>query len=171
MQLIIHEGSGDSVKVGYECPCGCSPSVSYARAAESVHEGCCCGNEFTVGGEDIEPLEQRPGFHSETQSFEAPWGAPLRASWMVGPSVHADRAAGVSHGDAHEHHTEQADGDEAATVMDPVCGMTVEPTAAEGKGLHSAYQGRDHYFCGRGCKLDFDEDPERYLDPSYVPAM
>ena len=27
------------------------------------------------------------------------------------------------------------------------------------------------FFCGRGCKLDFDEDPERYLDPGYVPRM
>jgi Cu+-exporting ATPase len=59
----------------------------------------------------------------------------------------------------------------APTVTDPVCGMDVEPRAATAKGLHSNHEGQDYYFCGRGCKLDFDEGPERFLDPSYVPSM
>jgi Cu+-exporting ATPase len=58
-----------------------------------------------------------------------------------------------------------------APTEDPVCGMTVELEAARAKGLHSRYRDVDYYFCGKGCKLDFDEDPERYLDPSYVPSM
>lgn len=61
--------------------------------------------------------------------------------------------------------------DQAQTATDPVCGMSVEPGAATEKGLHSNHAGTDHYFCGRGCKLDFDEDPEKYLDPGYVPSM
>jgi len=55
--------------------------------------------------------------------------------------------------------------------LDPVCGMTVDARAAEAKGLRSTYKEHDYYFCGRGCKLDFDEDPGRYLDPSYTPSM
>ncbi len=55
-----------------------------------------------------------------------------------------------------------------ATEIDPVCGMHVE---TEGAQLVSEYDGRTYYFCGKGCKLDFDEDPKRYLDPSYQPSM
>ena len=28
-----------------------------------------------------------------------------------------------------------------------------------------------YYFCGKGCGLDFDENPARILDPSYTPSM
>ena len=43
---------------------------------------------------------------------------------------------------------------------DPVCGMTVE----EGKeGGKSEYKGKTYYFCGPGCKRDFDRDPEKYI--------
>ena len=58
-----------------------------------------------------------------------------------------------------------------ATAIDPVCGMTVQVAEAIAKGLHSRHEDQDYVFCGRGCKLDFDEDPERYLDPRYVPSM
>ncbi len=55
--------------------------------------------------------------------------------------------------------------------MDPVCGMTVVIADALGKDLHLEHAGTDYYFCGRGCKLEFGDDPERFLDPSYVPSM
>jgi Cu+-exporting ATPase len=58
-----------------------------------------------------------------------------------------------------------------ATAIDPVCGMTVQIPFAMAKGLHSTHAGKDYVFCGKGCKLEFDDDPERYLDPSYVPSM
>jgi Cu+-exporting ATPase len=57
------------------------------------------------------------------------------------------------------------------TTTDPVCGMTVDPVVATAKGLHSEHQGTDYYFCGKGCKLDFDEEPERFLSPDYAPSM
>jgi YHS domain-containing protein len=49
--------------------------------------------------------------------------------------------------------------------------MTVVPAVAIEKGLHVSRQGIDYSFCGKGCKLDFIEDPERFLDPAYVPSM
>jgi YHS domain-containing protein len=55
--------------------------------------------------------------------------------------------------------------------IDPVCGMTVDIQVAGAKGLHSRHQDVDYWFCGRGCKLDFDEQPERFLDPAYRPSM
>jgi YHS domain-containing protein len=60
---------------------------------------------------------------------------------------------------------------QASAATDPVCGMGVDPAAAIERGLHSRYRDADYYFCGRGCKLEFDDDPERYLDPSYTPPM
>jgi Cu+-exporting ATPase len=56
-------------------------------------------------------------------------------------------------------------------AVDPVCGMTVDPEAARATGRFSQYKGVDYFFCSRGCKLDFDEEPERYLDPTYEPSM
>jgi len=50
-----------------------------------------------------------------------------------------------------------------ATVMDPVCGMTVQ---AAGARYTSAYDGKTFKFCGIGCKERFDHEPERYSVPS-----
>jgi xanthine dehydrogenase accessory factor len=46
-----------------------------------------------------------------------------------------------------------------AEEIDPVCGMTVDPTHA----LHrSEYQGRSIFFCCAGCKRKFDRDPAQF---------
>ncbi len=57
----------------------------------------------------------------------------------------------------------------AATEKDPVCGMTVDPD--RNPDLKFEYKGKTYWFCGKGCMLDFKEDPEAYLDPSYQPHM
>lgn len=167
MELTLLEGDATTVRAGYSCPCGCTPSVAYARGTELVEEGCCCGNHFAVGPRGAVSLVPRDGFHAELQAFDSPWGEQLEAAWLVGPSVH-----GPSAGHSHDDH---AHGDSAmtedATALDPVCGMTVERETARGKGLHSIYKGSDYFFCGRGCMLEFDDDPDRYLDPSYAPSM
>ncbi len=54
-----------------------------------------------------------------------------------------------------------------AMAMDPVCGMEVDTESAQHTAEH---KGTTYYFCSRGCKLDFEEDPERFLDESYAPA-
>jgi YHS domain-containing protein len=59
----------------------------------------------------------------------------------------------------------------AAQATDPVCGMTVDITSASLAGLTSEHKGQPYYFCGRGCKLEFHDDPDRYLDQSYRPSM
>jgi Cu+-exporting ATPase len=56
-------------------------------------------------------------------------------------------------------------------VKDPVCGMDVTPEVAEAQGLTSHHDGKAWYFCSRGCKLDFDDDPAKFLDPGYQPSM
>lgn len=45
-------------------------------------------------------------------------------------------------------------------ARDPVCGMTVDEKKAAGT---STYQGTTYYFCGPGCKVAFDKEPEKYL--------
>ena len=49
-----------------------------------------------------------------------------------------------------------------AAVTDPVCGMTVDPHKAK---HGSDYEGRPYYFCSAGCKVKFESDPKRYLEP------
>jgi len=43
---------------------------------------------------------------------------------------------------------------------DPVCGMTVDPKTAAGT---SEYKGQTYYFCSKGCKAQFDKDPEKFV--------
>ncbi|HUR43156.1 MAG TPA: HAD-IC family P-type ATPase, partial [Aestuariivirga sp.] len=50
----------------------------------------------------------------------------------------------------------------AANVIDPVCGMTVDPHTAKHR---SAYKGPSYYFCSAGCKSKFDASPLKYLNP------
>jgi YHS domain-containing protein len=54
---------------------------------------------------------------------------------------------------------------------DPVCGMTVNPDAARAKGLVLTHDGRDYVFCGKGCFLEFRDDPAPFLDPRRLPSM
>lgn len=167
MELTLLESSPSGVRAGYTCPCGCTPSVAYQRGSAEVAEGCCCGNQFVVGPQASSSLTPVDGFRLESTVFTAAWGEVVEAAWLVGPSVHGP-APEHDHGGAGEH--DHGD-DGKSSVVDPVCGMTVEPEAARGRGLHSSYQGRDFFFCGKGCKLEFEDDPGRYLDPGYVPSM
>jgi P-type Cu+ transporter len=50
-------------------------------------------------------------------------------------------------------------------MIDPVCGMTVEPATA---GAAWEHEGTVYYFCSAGCMEQFRGDPARYLssDPS-----
>ena len=54
---------------------------------------------------------------------------------------------------------------------DPVCGMRVDPDAARAKGLTLTHDGREYVFCGKGCFLDFQDDPAKYLDSRHIPSM
>ena len=45
-------------------------------------------------------------------------------------------------------------------VLDPVCGMTVDPHAAKDR---AEYHGHPYYFCSADCKTKFTADPQKYL--------
>ncbi|MEW6208501.1 MAG: heavy metal translocating P-type ATPase [Acidobacteriota bacterium] len=46
------------------------------------------------------------------------------------------------------------------TVLDPVCGMMIDPASAAG---HSDYDGKTFYFCAAACKQKFDAEPARFI--------
>ncbi len=48
-------------------------------------------------------------------------------------------------------------------VVDPVCGMTVDPDTAAGS---VTYSGTTHYFCSRHCQQKFEAGPEKYIEPT-----
>ena len=54
-----------------------------------------------------------------------------------------------------------------AGVVDPVCGMTIEPADAVGQ---FDYKGTTYYFCAEVCLERFREAPEQFLDPDARPA-
>jgi len=47
-----------------------------------------------------------------------------------------------------------------ATVIDPVCGMEVDPSAAA--AAQRDYEGRLYYFCSQHCAETFAADPARF---------
>jgi Cu+-exporting ATPase len=53
-------------------------------------------------------------------------------------------------------------------MIDPVCGMTVEPASAAAQVDH---QGKSYYFCSKHCAHAFSADPQKYLAGTHKPAM
>jgi len=56
----------------------------------------------------------------------------------------------------------------ASSVVDPVCGMKVDPDNAAGS---FAYQGKTYYFCSKHCLHRFSENPETFLNPAPQPLI
>lgn len=51
---------------------------------------------------------------------------------------------------------------DAATVIDPVCGMTVDPAKTP---HHASHDGHDYHFCGARCRERFMAEPAKFLAP------
>ncbi|TWH93852.1 Cu+-exporting ATPase [Sphingobium wenxiniae] len=69
----------------------------------------------------------------------------------------AHSCCGGGHGEA----------DSTVPVVDPVCGMTVDPHKTT---HHAVHDGHNYHFCSAGCREKFVVDPERYLNKSNAPA-
>jgi Cu+-exporting ATPase len=46
------------------------------------------------------------------------------------------------------------------SVIDPVCGMSVNPEKTDFK---ATFEGQSYYFCAEGCRKAFTENPKNYL--------
>jgi Cu+-exporting ATPase len=69
----------------------------------------------------------------------------------------------------HDHSHHHGDGSWAVDdgrVLDPVCGMKVDPATTR---HHAEHDGRAFFFCSAGCKTKFEADPERYLAAKDTP--
>ncbi|HEY3045597.1 MAG TPA: heavy metal translocating P-type ATPase, partial [Vicinamibacterales bacterium] len=53
-------------------------------------------------------------------------------------------------------------------VIDPVCGMTVDPARAAGSVDH---HGTTYYFCSKGCVEKFKANPDRFLSGTRPPSL
>lgn len=53
------------------------------------------------------------------------------------------------------------------SVIDPVCGMTVDPATS---AHHATHQGTDYHFCSAKCRERFIAEPQKYLSPGPKPA-
>ncbi|MCJ9705909.1 heavy metal translocating P-type ATPase, partial [Bradyrhizobium sp. SHOUNA76] len=102
------------------------------------------------------------GHHHEPEtgcgcsSPAAPAAKPAASSCCGG---HGDRA-GHAHHHAHDH------GDGATKVLDPVCGMTVDPATSKHNLTH---HGETFHFCSAGCRTKFAADPAKYLAKDKAP--
>jgi YHS domain-containing protein len=55
----------------------------------------------------------------------------------------------------------------AMMAIDPVCGMTVDPSTATETATHA---GTTYYFCSPGCRKEFEAHPEPYITAPPAPA-
>ncbi|HSE96701.1 MAG TPA: heavy metal-binding domain-containing protein, partial [Blastocatellia bacterium] len=59
--------------------------------------------------------------------------------------------------------------DQSTQVIDPVCGMTVEPASAAGAYEH---EGKTYYFCHPSCLQKFRAEPDRFVKgPQTIPLV
>ncbi|MBS0226505.1 MAG: YHS domain-containing protein, partial [Proteobacteria bacterium] len=73
---------------------------------------------------------------------------------------------GHDHDHAHHHASSCCSGKDHAVpalhVIDPVCGMTVDPATTQ---HHATHAGHEHHFCSARCKDKFIANPQQYLEP------
>jgi P-type Cu+ transporter len=72
-----------------------------------------------------------------------------------------------------DHHDCCGRGSAGEGVLDPVCGMTVDPQATAHR---ESFEGHTYYFCSAGCRGKFAADPRKYLGlesgkPSPAPIL
>ena len=85
--------------------------------------------------------------------------AGCAAKFNADPKKYLTSAAPLPDSGSHQHMAGSHQ-QKPGTVKDPACGMWVDPEKARGT---ADYKSKTYYFCSRGCKLDFDEDPAGVL--------
>src|SRR5713101_3429868 len=99
--------------------------------------------------------------------------AGCRSKFEKDPARYATQAMLMKHAaqPIHSHVMAATPGGEMErqqSVIDPVCGMRVDPEHAE---YRSFQKGATYYFCSAGCKASFDKDPGKYIArPTTGPA-
>ncbi|BDR52172.1 hypothetical protein KIM372_00790 [Bombiscardovia nodaiensis] len=122
----------------------------------------------------VSPLKARPVKHPKAidmASLTAVIHQPVATAAGAGPAPSAeptDGSAQVAHSSRGENmnvrNNQQPKGSanmaENNKVIDPVCGMSIDPSTAAAK---SEYEGQTYYFCSQGCADTFNADPAKVL--------
>lgn len=121
------------------CGCGHSHEKSPQTAAKQPESASsCCGGEHAGAAHDC------CGAHDHDHKHET-------ADYSYRHAGHSPGVAAAAH---------QASSGSA--VVDPVCGMSVDPAASQLKAEHG---GKTYYFCSAGCHAKFIANPAKYLVP------
>jgi Cu+-exporting ATPase len=97
----------------------------------------------------LHKFSANPENYINKKSFE-----PMPQTQLVGLSPRKKTLPVMMH-EHHEHHHS------AASEIDPVCGMAVNPETAAGQ---FEYKGKTYYFCNPHCLNKFQSNPESYLN-------
>ncbi|WP_246579405.1 heavy metal translocating P-type ATPase [Bradyrhizobium sp.] len=116
----------------------------------------------------VDPATSKHRFEHQGQTFHF-CSAGCRSKFAADPAKYlVPVAAAGSCCAGHDHHAHHPD---AATVIDPVCGMSVDPATSKHRFDH---QGHTFHFCSAGCRTKFSADPVKYLEkrepPPEMPA-
>ena len=121
-----------------------------------------------VCGMSVDPATSKHRFEHQGQTFHF-CSAGCRSKFAADPAKYlAPVAAAGSCCAGHDHHAHHPD---ATTVIDPVCGMSVDPATSKHRFDH---QGHAFHFCSAGCRTKYYADPVTYLEkrepPPEMPA-
>ena len=97
---------------------------------------------------------------AKEQKAISPGGCGCSSKAAAGPETPAKKSGCCGGAGGHDHHPH----DHAAAgagVVDPVCGMTVDPETSKHR---SDYRGVTYHFCSAGCRTKFAAAPEQYLE-------
>ena len=132
--------------------------MSTDTKASSETHGACCSQDNHAAPEPVSAAA------SSCCGGESAQPAPASKASCCGGDhkhdhghAHHDHAH-HHHAHGHDHHTYDAIAAEDGRVIDPVCGMRVDPTTRK----HVFDHGHTTYhFCSAGCRTKFAADPQR----------
>lgn len=177
--------------------CGCSPKAPVAPETSIAATSCCGGSTAGKASDSKQERDEAPAkrdtaidpvcgmtvgttaskhrfeYIGETYHF---CSAGCRTKFAASPESYSSDAQTTGGGccggaSAHDAHGRQAHDHKMSVgtgkMVDPVCGMTVDPETSEYK---LQQDGETHYFCSAGCQTKFAADPQRYLNNSHTVA-
>jgi Cu+-exporting ATPase len=144
----------DPAHAGHAHPTGAAPAPS----------SCCGGSAKAAAVAPGGSAATFPAHEAKADAGQAS-AAHVHAAHDHAGHDHAahDHAA---HGHPHAGHGVAAPAADDGRVLDPVCGMRVDPQTAKHRADHG---GRPYYFCCNGCRTKFEADPAKYLAKADAP--
>ncbi|MGJ5175076.1 heavy metal translocating P-type ATPase [Bradyrhizobium oligotrophicum] len=113
----------------------------------------------------VDPATSKHRFEHQGEMFHF-CCAGCRSKFAADPATYLAPADACCSG--HDHHAHHHD---ETKVIDPVCGMSVDPATSKHRFEH---QGQTFHFCSAGCRTKFAAAPDKYLGerapPPEMPA-